>query len=109
VYCGLLQAKAVCGRPVASTRTAAPSIGEGRLDNLVIIAVVLVALAQILTILLTIRRERDIKELGRLVDEQRLHIQQLRVLLASRTAAQPGMKSEREAIGERKRIALGPP
>jgi hypothetical protein len=79
------------------------------LDNLVIIAVVLVALAQILTILLTIRRERDIKELGRLVDEQRLHIQQLRVLLASRTAAQPGMKSEREAIGERKRIALGPP
>jgi hypothetical protein len=74
-------------RPVVRRRS--PEIGEDRLDNLVIIAVFLIAVAQALTILLTIRRERDIKELARLVDKQRLHIVELTAWLAGRNAAQP--------------------
>jgi hypothetical protein len=69
------------------------------LDNLVIItvAVFLIALAQGLTILLTIRRERDLKELAGLVDEQRLYMVELTAWLAGRNAAQPRrLKSERE-------------
>ena len=65
------------------------------------IAVIGIAVAQALTILLTFRRERDIKELRELVDEQRLHIVELRAWLAGRNAAQPRRtKSEREPIGE---------
>jgi hypothetical protein len=71
------------------------------LDNLVIIAVFLIALAQALTILLTIRRERDIKNLAELVDEQRLHLAEVRAWLAGRNAARPPLtKSEREPAGE---------
>jgi hypothetical protein len=90
-------AKAVGGGPVH--RAAAHSTGEGRLDNLVIIVVFLIAVAQALTILLTLRRERDIKELGELVDAQRLHIVELKAWLAGRNAAQPH-RTEREPIGE---------
>jgi len=71
------------------------------LNNLVIIAVFLIAVAQILTILLTIRRERDIKELAKLVDEQRQRIVELAAWLAGRNAALPLVtKSEREPISE---------
>jgi len=59
-------------------------------------AVIAIAVAQALTILLTIGRERDIKELRELVnelrehvDEQRLRIVELRAWLAGRNAAQP--------------------
>jgi hypothetical protein len=88
-------------RPVGSAHAAAHSTGEDRMDTLVIIAVFLVAVAQVLTILLTFRRERDIKELRQLVDEQRLHIVELRAWLAGRNAAQPRRaKSEHEPISE---------
>ena len=71
------------------------------MDNLVIIAVFLIAVAQALTILLTIRRERDIKELAGLVDKQRLHIVELTAWLAGRNAAQPRRpKSEREPVSD---------
>ena len=71
------------------------------MDNLVIIAVFLIAVAQLLTILLTIRRERDIKELAGLVDKQRLHIVELTAWLAGRNAAQPRRpKSEREPVSD---------
>ena len=71
------------------------------MDTLVTIAVFLVAVAQVLTILLTFRRERDIKELRQLVDEQRLHIVELRAWLAGRNAAQRRRaKSEHEPISE---------
>ena len=65
------------------------------------IAVIGIAVAQALTILLTIRRERDVKELRELVDEQRLHIVQLRAWLAGRNSVQRSLiKSEREPVGE---------
>lgn len=71
------------------------------MDTVVIIAVFLVAVAQALTILLTIRRERDIKELARLVDKQRLHIVELTAWLAGRNAGQPRRpKSEREPVSD---------
>jgi hypothetical protein len=58
------------------------------------ISVIGLAVAQALTILLTIRRERDIKELRELVDEQRLHILELRARLAGRNAARPSRAPE---------------
>ena len=58
--------------------------GEDRLDTVAIIVVFLIAIAQALTILLTIRQEKDIKELGRLVDGQRLQIVELKAWLARR-------------------------
>src|SRR6476646_11300026 len=71
------------------------------MDNLVIIAVCLVAAAQALTMLLTLRRERDIKELRGLFEEQRLHIIELRAWLAGRNAAQlPRLRFDREPAGE---------
>ena len=60
------------------------------------LTVIAIAVAQALTILLTIGRERDIKKLRELVnelrehvDEQRLRIVELRAWLAGRNAAQP--------------------
>jgi len=71
------------------------------LDHTIVIAVFLIALGQALTILLTIRRERDIRELGKLVDRQRLQITELTAWLAGRTAAQPRrIKSEPKPPGE---------
>jgi hypothetical protein len=65
------------------------------------IAVIGIAVAQALTILLTFRRERDIKELRELVDEQRLRIVELRAWLAGRNSFQPSrIKSEREPVSE---------
>jgi hypothetical protein len=71
------------------------------------VTVIAIAVAQALTILLTIGRERDIKELRELVnelrehvDEQRLRIVELRAWLAGRNAVQPSrITSEREPTG----------
>jgi len=72
------------------------------------VTIIAIAVAQALTILLTIGRERDIRELRELVkelrehvDEQRLRIVELRAWLAGRNAVQPGrITSEREPIRE---------
>jgi len=72
------------------------------LDTVAIIVVFLIAIVQALTILLTIRREKDIKELGRLVDAQRLQIVELKARLARRITAEPRLaKSEREPTSQR--------
>jgi hypothetical protein len=65
------------------------------------IAVIAIAVAQALTILLSIGREREIKKLRELVNEQRLHIVKQSAWLAGRNAAQlPRIKSEHEPIRE---------
>lgn len=72
------------------------------------VCVIAIAVAQLLTILLTIGRERDIKELrGQvnelrgLLNEQRLRIVALRAWLAGRNAPQPSrISSERERMRE---------
>ena len=68
--------------------------------NNIVIAVIAIAVAQALTILLSIGRDREIKKLRELVNEQRLHIVKLSAGLAGRNAAQPRTKSEREPIRE---------
>ena len=79
------------------------------MDNLEItVTVFAIAVAQALTILLTVGRERDIKELRELVnelrelvDEQRVRIVELRAWIAGRNTAQPSrIKSEREPVRE---------
>jgi hypothetical protein len=81
-------------------RATADSIGEDRM-NYLIIAVIAIAVAQVLTTIHAILREREINELRELVDEQRLHIVKLGAWLAGRNAAQPSrIKSEREPIRE---------
>ncbi len=65
------------------------------------------AIAQMLMILLTIRRERDVIELRELVEDQRLHLTELRVWLAGRNTSQsadiaPESKLELEASGNEK-------
>ena len=65
------------------------------------LAVIAIAVAQALTILLTIRRERDVKELRELVDQQRLRIVELRAWFAGRKAVQPSrIKSQSDPIRE---------
>ena len=67
------------------------------------ISVIGIAVAQALTILLTIRRERDVSELRELVDEQRLRIAELKAWLAGRDAAQSRLpKPEGEPVREPK-------
>ena len=66
--------------------------GEDRLDTVAIIVAFPIAIAQALTILFTVRQEKDIKELSRLVDGQRLQIVELKAWLAQPRFA----KSERE-------------
>jgi len=90
-------------------RAAAHSTGERWMNNLELtVCVIAIAVAQILTVLLTIGRERDIKklrelvsELREVVDEQRLKIVELKAWLAGRNAAQLSrirIKSESEPI-----------
>jgi hypothetical protein len=67
------------------------------MDNLTI-AVIAIAVAQALTILLSIGREREIKKLRELVDEQRLHIVKLSAWLAGRNAQPPQREPIREPI-----------
>jgi hypothetical protein len=81
-------------------RIAAHSTGKDRMNNTVIIAVFLIAIAQALTILLTVRRERDIKELREFFNEQRLDMVKLTAWLTAGNVAQPLTKSEREPIRE---------
>ena len=65
------------------------------------VTIIAIAVAQVLTILLTSGRVRDIKELRERVDEQWLHLVELRAWLAGRNAAQLSlMKSEREPVRE---------
>jgi hypothetical protein len=55
------------------------------------------AVVQAMTILLTIRRERDIEDLRELIDQQRLHLAELTAWLAGRNSLQPRqLKSGRE-------------
>ena len=68
------------------------------MDNLTI-AVIAIAVAQAFTILLTIDREREIKKLREQLNQQRLHIADLRAWLAGWNAAQR-IKTEREPIRE---------
>jgi len=65
------------------------STGDHCLENIFTIAIVLLAIAQALTIVLTLRREGDIRELGKIADEQRLQIAQLAAWLAGRSAGAP--------------------
>jgi hypothetical protein len=65
------------------------------------IAVIAIAVAQVLTVLLTIGREREIKKLREQLNQQRLHIVDLRAWLAGWNAArQAQIKSDREPIRE---------
>lgn len=72
------------------------------------VAVIAIAVAQILAILLTIGRERDIRELRKfvnelseLVDKQGVRIVELKAWLAGRNAAHPSrIRAEREPIRE---------
>ncbi len=60
------------------------------------------AVAQALTILLTIRRERDIDDLRELVDQQRLRIVELTAWLAGRSSVQPRqITSERDPMARK--------
>jgi hypothetical protein len=76
------------------------------MNNLELSAVIAIAVAQILTIILTIGRERDIRELRKvvnelseIVDRHEVKFVQLKAWLAGRNAAQPSrIKSERDPI-----------
>jgi hypothetical protein len=74
--------------------------------DILAIAVIAIAVAQALTVLLTIGRERDIKELRELVDEQRVHIVELRAWLMGRMQSdQPRrIKPDREPIADDMRV-----
>ena len=58
------------------------------LINVLEVAVFGLAVAQALTIILTIRRERDVRDLRELVEDQRLRLVELRAWLAGRNALQ---------------------
>jgi len=58
------------------------------LINVLEVAVFGLAIAQMLTIILTFRREREVNELRELVEEQRLRLAELRAWLAGRDASQ---------------------
>jgi hypothetical protein len=75
------------------------------------IAVVALAFAQALTILLTIGREREIKQLRELVTEQRILIAQMRAWMSGRMqGAQPRrIKPDREQMRESKAPPVRPP
>jgi hypothetical protein len=70
-------------------------------DNLFFMLFFFIALAQALTILLTIRRERDVKELREFVDAQRLHNVEVKAWLVGQSTARRRLKeSKRETRGE---------
>lgn len=74
------------------------------------IAVIAIAVAQALTILLTIGRDREVRKLRELVNEQRLRIVELKAWLAGRSAAQPRQtKSEPEPKREALRAPIREP
>jgi hypothetical protein len=63
-------------------------MNDAELMNVLEVAVFGLAIAQALTIILTIRRERDVKDLRELVEDQRLRLVELRAWLAGRNALQ---------------------
>ncbi len=63
-------------------------MNDVELMNVLEVAVFGLAIAQALTIILTIRRERDVKDLRELVEDQRLRLVELRAWLAGRNALQ---------------------
>jgi hypothetical protein len=83
------------------------------LTSVLEVAVFGLAIVQALTILLTARRERDVKELRELVDEQRLRLAELRAWLAGRNASQrrtaPESETSLERIAELKASDSGTP
>jgi hypothetical protein len=70
--------------------------------NNLIIAVILIAVGQVLTIILTMGREREIKRLRELVTEHRVQIAEIKAWLAGRMqSAQPRrIKSDREPTAD---------
>lgn len=70
--------------------------------NNLAIAVIAIAVAQALTILLTIGREREIRRLRELVTEQQVQIAEIKAWLAGRirSAQSPRIKPEREPTRE---------
>lgn len=71
------------------------------LTNVLEVAVFGLAIAQALTILLTIRRERDVRDLRELIEQQRLRLVELRAWIAGRAASQTKqIASERETRAE---------
>jgi hypothetical protein len=83
-------------------RSAAHSTGEDRMNSLVI-AVIAIAVAQALTILLIIGREREIKKLRELVTQQRIFISEIKGWLMRERVkpAQPRrIKPDREPMAD---------
>jgi hypothetical protein len=70
------------------------------LTNVLEVAVFGLAVAQALTILLTIGRERDVRELRALIEEQRLRLIELRAWIAGRDASRKQLASEPETSAE---------
>jgi hypothetical protein len=70
--------------------------------NNLTIAVIVIAVAQALTILLIIGREREIKRLCELVTEQRIQIAEIKAWLAERIQSAPPrrIKPDREPMSE---------
>jgi hypothetical protein len=58
------------------------------LTNVLMVAVFGLAIAQVLTILLTNRRERDVRDLRELIEQQRLQLIELGAWIAGRAASQ---------------------
>jgi hypothetical protein len=80
------------------------------LDTVAIIVAFPIAIAQALTILFTVRQEKDIKELSRLVDGQRLQIVELKAWLARRNTGPPRFaRSEREPTSLRAALKRAAP
>jgi hypothetical protein len=75
---------------------------DGTPMNFLVYAVIAIAIAQVLTILLTIGREREIKRLRELVTEHRIQIAEIKAWLAGRMQnAQPRrIKPDREPIAD---------
>jgi hypothetical protein len=75
---------------------------DGTPMNFLVYAVIAIAIAQVLTILLSIGREREIKKLRELVTEHRIQIAEIKAWLAGRIqSAQPRrIKPDREPIRE---------
>ncbi len=74
--------------------------------NNLTIAVILIAVAQTLTIILTLGREREIRRLRELVTEHRIQIAEIKAWLAGRMqSAQPRrIRTDREPIADDKRV-----
>jgi hypothetical protein len=73
---------------IAALRNGIVLMSDLELINVLEVAVFGLAIAQMLTIILTFRRERDVKDLRELLEEQRLRLAELRAWLAGRSASQ---------------------